>query len=39
MTIDLMKYLINKYDGSREGKRYSGGNQIVSNILWIYVQK
>ena len=35
MTIDLMKYLINKYDGSREGQRYSGGNQIVSNIIWI----
>ena len=35
MTTDLIKYLINKYDGSREGKRYSGGNQIVSNIIWI----
>ena len=35
MTTNLIKYLVDKYDGTLEGKRYGGGNQVVSNIIWI----
>ena len=36
MSPDLIKFLINKYDGTLEGKRYGCSNQIVTNIIWIY---
>lgn len=35
MTIDLMKYLINKYDGSCEGRKYGVSNQVVGRYICV----
>ena len=35
MTVDLMKYLINKYDGTLEGRKYGVSNQVVGRYIYV----